>query len=313
MTELAGIDCAWQKPDPAATFAAGFRFVIGYCSRDLSKNLNAAQLAAYRAAGLAVGLVFEDGAGRALEGAAAGAADVALAEQQANAAGYPVDAVLFFAVDQAVTDPGQLAAVRAYAVAFDAATRRPVGVYGSATVVGSLTTPGVRPVRYAWQTAAWSGGVLSPLADVYQRAGHVNWPGSIAGDTAFDEDVVTNPVPLAGGTLTPAGPAPVPAPVTPPAPVVAYSPPPPPPPAPTVASSFRCAQGQTSPGIARMQAFLAHNFPAYAGGLPSTGYYGPMTVGVVREFAHRSGIPTADGTNVGPLIAAALERDGFRG
>jgi hypothetical protein len=66
-------------------------------------------------------------------------------------------------------------------------------------VVDHFVTPGVQPVRYGWQTAAWSGGRLSAKANLYQRTGHPGWPvPATVAATAFDEDVAITRVPLAG-------------------------------------------------------------------------------------------------------------------
>lgn len=96
-------------------------------------------------------------------------------------------------------------------------------------------------------------------------------------------------------------------------PVGPPAPPPPPAPLPPPASYFRAAYGDVGPGVARLQGFLRRYAPSYAGDLPATGRYLDQTTAVVREFAHRSGIPQADGRNVGPLVAAALARAGFGG
>jgi hypothetical protein len=196
--EIPGFDFSFTKPDPGAMAGAGYTFAIGYVSPNPAKNLTADVLAAYRDTGILVGLVWESTAGRALEGQAAGAADGRAAEDQANAVGYPVDAVLFFAVDQDTT-AADYPAIGAYAEAFNEVTRRPVGIYGEADVIDHFVTPGAQPVQYGWQTAAWSAGRLSAQANLYQRVGHRGWPvpaGTSA--DAFDEDVAILPLPLAG-------------------------------------------------------------------------------------------------------------------
>jgi hypothetical protein len=141
--------------------------------------------------------VWESTAGRALHGAPPAAPTARLPTQQANALGYPVDAPIFFAVDR--HHLGNYPAIQAYANAFNAATSRPVGIYGEADVIDHFVTPGVQPVQYGWQTAAWSGGRVSAKAHLYQRVGHPGWPvpAGVAG-TAFDEDVLLQPVPLMG-------------------------------------------------------------------------------------------------------------------
>lgn len=199
MSEIGGVDFAWTKPSPQAVKAAGFTFVVGYSSGDPSKDLTKSLLAGYRAAGLRVGLVRETTANRVLDGAAAGDADGKAAEAQANAIGYPTTAPIFFAVDFDA-QPAQYAAIAAYAAAFNKATRRPVGIYGSYDVIEHFVTPGHQPIQYGWQTAAWSHGLLSAKAHLYQRnkfSGHYK---PIAGvpSNSYDEDVLCHDLPLAG-------------------------------------------------------------------------------------------------------------------
>jgi hypothetical protein len=92
--------------------------------------------------------------------------------------------------------------------------------------------------------------------------------------------------------------------------------PPPPPPAPAGrdltgrGDGLRGDAGNTGPRVAAVQAFLNRYAPAYAH-LAVDGVWGPATTAALAEFAHRSGIPDADGRNIGPKIAAALHRDGF--
>jgi len=195
--EIPGFDCSFTKPDAGAMAGAGYAFAMGYVSPNPAKNLTPDVMAAYSERGILVGLVWESTGGRALEGQAAGAADGRAAEDQANAVGYPVDAVIFFAVDQDTTS-ADYPAIQAYAEAFNLATRRPVGIYGEADVIDHFVTPGVQPVKYGWQTAAWSAGRLSAKANLYQRVGHPGWPvpPGVPAD-AFSEDVAILPLPLA--------------------------------------------------------------------------------------------------------------------
>lgn len=66
------------------------------------------------------------------------------------------------------------------------------------------------------------------------------------------------------------------------------------------------------PRVLALQTFLSRTFPLYAKHLDLDGWYGPQLAGAVREFARRSGVAGADGRNVGPQVAAALYRAGFR-
>jgi hypothetical protein len=75
--------------------------------------------------------------------------------------------------------------------------------------------------------------------------------------------------------------------------------------------SLRGDRGNNGPRVGQVQAFLRDVFPLYAKHLAVDGWWGDQTTGVLREFAHRSGIPSADGLNIGPKIAAALHSSGF--
>lgn len=316
--EVAGLDYSLARPDPHAISGAGYGFVVRYLSPLIGgdpnrKDVSGAEVVSLRAAGLPLAVVWETTADRARGGTVAGAADGLAARARAIAVGYPPGAVIFWAVDWAAT-PADLPAVQAYGEAFGVALGPlwPHGPYGSAAVVDGIG--GAFPFR--WQTGAWSGDVLSPLAHLYQRrapSGH--WP-VIPGT---DEDVVCAPVPMAGPSggvvwvAPPAWAATHPAPTPPPAPQPAPVPLAPPTPPPVPPAGFRAAYGDTSPGVADLQRFLARYAPSYAGRLPATGRYLDETTAAVAEFARRSGIPGADGRNVGPLIAAALARAGFRG
>jgi Domain of unknown function (DUF1906) len=196
-SETIGFDFSYTKPDPAAMADAGYEFAIGYVSPNPAKNLSAGQVAAYRDAGIAVGLVWESTAGRALDGSAAGKQDGRAAEEQANALGYPVDAVIFFAVDKN-TSRADRPAIREYAEAFNRETRRPVGIFGEADVIDHFVTPGRQPVQYGWQTAAWSKGRVSEKTDLFKRVGHPSRPVPEGmSPKSFDEVLEISPVPLA--------------------------------------------------------------------------------------------------------------------
>jgi nucleoid-associated protein YgaU len=197
MTEIVGADISYARPDPGSVKAAGYTFVMGYVSTSSSaKCLPVSYANRLRAAGLDVGLVFENEANRALQGAAAGTADGKAAEAQANALGYPVTAGILAAVDFDVTV--EWGAVGEYLRAFNLATRRPVGPYGERDVIERFVTPGSQPCQIGWQTAAWSGGELSQKANLYQRVGHHHPLISGIGASDFDEDVLCKPFPFWG-------------------------------------------------------------------------------------------------------------------
>ena len=185
------LDYAWAKPTPAAIKAAGYSGVMRYLSTDATKNLSKTEATGLLAAGLSIGLVWETTAQRAGAGFAAGAADAATAEAQADALGYPSTAVLFYAVDYDAAP----SAVAPYFAGVVSKAHRPVGVYGSARVVEGVNVP------YKWQATAWSGGRVSTVAHLYQRL-HATVAHPIA---STDENVVLHDFPM--WTNAPAVPA----------------------------------------------------------------------------------------------------------
>lgn len=80
---------------------------------------------------------------------------------------------------------------------------------------------------------------------------------------------------------------------------------------------LRGDEGNAGPRVRELQRWLLRAYPAYArGGLGDAGAdgdWGPRTSGVLREFARRSAVPSADGRNVGPQLARKLTAAGFRG
>lgn len=162
------IDIAWDRPTTAQIKALGVAGVIRYFSSDPTKNLTAAEVTDYHAAGLGVGTVFEDSATRALAGYAAGVADAQKAETQRRAVGLPADQVIHFAVDTDTT----WTAVEAYfagahsVLGNTADGLRRTGVYGGIKVVDGAAAAGY---HYLWQTLAWSAGQLSSHATLYQN------------------------------------------------------------------------------------------------------------------------------------------------
>jgi hypothetical protein len=69
--------------------------------------------------------------------------------------------------------------------------------------------------------------------------------------------------------------------------------------------------GNNGPRVAALQAFLRDRYPLYAKSLAADGWWGPATTAAIAEFGHRSNIPSADGRNIGPKLAAALYAAGF--
>lgn len=152
-----GIDEAWARLTPAQVRAAGKTFVVGYVGQDTTgKNLTKSEVDAYRAAGVAVLLVYEYSATAVHGGASAGTTDADLAVRQAQALGYPQGCAIAFAVDEDTSPNPSI--VDAYARAFTARVRA-AGyrsmVYGGLATVRRCADLGLTDLQ--WQTYAWSG------------------------------------------------------------------------------------------------------------------------------------------------------------
>jgi Domain of unknown function (DUF1906) len=161
------VDYAWARPSIATIRAQGsvgdpVVGVIRYLSLEPAKNLNAAEYAALRAAGFAVGLVWETAADIALGGRDQGVRDARRANAQADALGYP--GAIYYAVDFDVPTSA-LPVILTYLQGVQDVGVRRCGVYGSYAVVEACS----RYVDYFWQTSAWSQGKVSGHANLYQH------------------------------------------------------------------------------------------------------------------------------------------------
>lgn len=161
------LDIAWARPTVAQIRATGAVGVVRYFSKDDTKDLTAAEVTSYLAAGLAVGTVYETTAGRATAGRAAGVADARAAEAKRKSRKLPPDHVIYFAVDTDTTWPS---VVDYFAGVLSVLPVERVGCYGGFEVIQGAYKGGI---QYLWQTLAWSGGRLSPVADLYQSGGTV--------------------------------------------------------------------------------------------------------------------------------------------
>ncbi len=154
---LEGVDALDAPPSPEIA-AAGKRFVCRYL-----KVATRAQLAADRAAGIDTVLIFESSGVDFTGLAAQGRLDATTAKAQCAALGVPGQPV-YFAIDAGTT---LLNEVNNYLSGCAEVLGLPlVGVYGSDLVVGAALAG--RYCTYAWQTYAWSGGMLDPRVNLYQ-------------------------------------------------------------------------------------------------------------------------------------------------
>lgn len=160
------LDYSFARPSPSAIAAAGAVGVVRYLSHDADKAIDAGELHALQAVGLAVALVWEDGARAATLGRPQGHVDAAAANAQADALGWPEDRPIFYAVDfDTAGDQHQLWSVVEYLRGAAGGGTRPVRVYGSYEVVEAA-----RAAQFGagWQTLAWSRDRVSPHACLIQ-------------------------------------------------------------------------------------------------------------------------------------------------
>lgn len=172
---LRGGDYSFARPDPQDLVAAGWRFVVRYCSRvDGGKNLTPSEALALSRAGLRIATVWENVATDRdpLKGYQQGVADALDHHNQVAACGGPVDAVLWYAVDWNATKD-QFKAVGDYFEGATAAAGSPalVGCYGHTWLLTYLFDRGV--IGHGWipQASSWSAGHDEPRAKLRQTGG----------------------------------------------------------------------------------------------------------------------------------------------
>jgi hypothetical protein len=169
-----GIDWAWASSvNVNAMKKAGVKFACRYLSHDHSKNLTASEAEFLSSAGIALVVVWETTANRALGGSPAGNVDAIEALTQARHIRIPQGRPIYFAVDFDAS-PAQQAIIDSYlngAGSVLGTAGYKVGVYGGFYVVKRCLEQG--SADYGWQTYAWSGGKIAPSAHIYQYSnGH---------------------------------------------------------------------------------------------------------------------------------------------
>jgi len=155
-----GLDYSFGRPNLDTVKQQGYSFVVRYLAvNGGSKLITKTEADQIRAHGLGLVLVYEQYAGRAKEGRAAGKADGQTALTQARSVGFPDTRPVYFAVDYDTTGANQAAIDEYLRGAADSIGANRVGVYGSYAVVERCFTNG--SARFFWQTYAWSAGKVS--------------------------------------------------------------------------------------------------------------------------------------------------------
>jgi len=162
-----GLDYSFGRPNLDTVKQQGYSFVARYLAVDGgSKLITKTEADQIRAHGLGLVLVYEQYAGRAKEGRAAGKTDGQTALTQARSVGFPDTRPVYFAVDYETTEADQAAINEYLRGAADSIGANRVGVYGSYAVVERCFTNG--SARFFWQTYAWSAGKVSTRTHILQ-------------------------------------------------------------------------------------------------------------------------------------------------
>lgn len=266
-----GVDYAWGRPGATALKNAGVKFAARYLSHDATgKNLTHTEAKALSDAGIALVVVWETIAKRALAGRAAGVADATAAAKQALDCGMPGGRPIYFAVDFDASS-SQEGAITAYLQgAATVLTKARVGIYGGYSPVAHALDG--KHCAWGWQTYAWSATRWHSGAQLQQYSNDhiINGVG-----LDYDRSTVADFGQWRlGGSVTP---------------------PPVHDPHPTL------RQGDTGPAVVQLQQRLnAHDHP----GLKEDGDFGPLTDKAVRRFQQQHYL-TVDGI-VGPKTWAKL-------
>lgn len=197
MSVLDELDYSWARPDPAAIAAAGIKVVNRYLWKG-GKGITKAELEDLLGDGLGVALGYEGDQGDHLLGAAKGYENGARARDLMDALPHTAGLPIYYACDQQVIGDEEMQATLAYLRAADS-PEHPARCYAQKSVCDAFARP-------AWQTLAWSDGLVSLHAVMYQWAINQTFAGSAVDyDQVLDIDQIgaawpPGHVPLGSGT-----------------------------------------------------------------------------------------------------------------
>lgn len=175
---MRGLDYSAGVPKAAAVRGAGFDFVIRYVGTPgRRKNITAAEYRDMTGAGVSVALVFENWAGDALAGRAAGARNARAALDDARSFGWPDDRPLYMAVDQDITTREPDAHRRRVPARRGRRTRASSGSGSTARPTSSTVPTTTASPAGSGQSKAWSRKRVSPHAHVVQQTETVRVDG----------------------------------------------------------------------------------------------------------------------------------------
>lgn len=183
-----GFDCADQLMAPVANMFRrdGNGFVARYLVPTGWKRLTKSEAKIISLAGLQIVSVFETTDNRALGGYEAGREDGVTASQLAADIGQPDGSCIYFAVDFAPADSDMETVMAYIRGANEASPNYATGVYGSYDVIEAAVQAGV--CSHYWQTLAWSRGLKSDHANIYQNDTGSDGNGIQQNGILIDED-----------------------------------------------------------------------------------------------------------------------------
>jgi hypothetical protein len=192
-----GADFAFGSPgsDGAAFVEAGLEFVVRYVpyTGDGGKGLKAVEVEDFHSHGVAICLVWETTAGRALDGYNAGAVDAQYARQSARSMGFPDDRPIYYAIDTDINSSLYDEVVSYFHGVSDVEGPGLTGAYGEYEAMVLLQNSGY--VKWFWQCLAWSAGRDFPDRHMYQYTPGTPFNGHLVDyDYAYGDDYGQWPV-----------------------------------------------------------------------------------------------------------------------
>lgn len=172
---IEGFDTSFNRPAYGQAAFLGKHFVCRYIGPGSGKLMSAAESAAIIGAGLSIVFLAEGFERDALLGYAKGVEHAQQCAYDIRTGHWPRDRPVYFAVDfdmQVAHRP----AVRAYlAGCVSVLGLDRVGIYGG--IKATEWAINNRYAAWAFQTYAWSGGVLGDHTDIYQYRNNVSFAG----------------------------------------------------------------------------------------------------------------------------------------
>lgn len=185
------IDFSFARPSPSAIKAASIDSVLRYVCEDQSKAISVAEASGYRVAGIAYGLVYEDGTSDFSGGANAGTAKARIAApiltNLTRAGLWSPGRPVYCAVDENLARP-LYSVTWAGIDAFASALGRPPACYGPRPFL--LYLEQVHGVRYAWElgSSSFNTGPEPKGKTLQQLVG-----GAPIGGSSVDYDTILAP------------------------------------------------------------------------------------------------------------------------